>query len=183
MYDKQLVIVNLFGVPSAGKSTGAAYIFSQLKNKGINAELITEFAKDKVWEENSAALSNQAYIFGKQYYRISRCQDKVEVIVTDSPILNSVLYNTNETLGLEFNTLVSKVFHSYDSMNYLLLRDKPYNPVGRLQTEAESDAMVEPLRKLLLEQNVRYTEKNGNFASYSEIVSEVMRKLGCYVVY
>lgn len=26
------LIVNLFGVPGAGKSTGAAYIFSKLKN-------------------------------------------------------------------------------------------------------------------------------------------------------
>ena len=42
------IVVNLFGVPSAGKSTGAAYIFSKLKMAGINAELITEFAKDKV---------------------------------------------------------------------------------------------------------------------------------------
>ena len=42
-----MIIVNLFGVPGAGKSTGAAYIFSQLKMKGINAELITEFAKEK----------------------------------------------------------------------------------------------------------------------------------------
>ena len=43
-----MLLVNLFGTPSAGKSTGAAYIFSQLKLKGINAELVTEFVKDKV---------------------------------------------------------------------------------------------------------------------------------------
>lgn len=48
-----MVVVNLFGVPSAGKSTGAAYIFSKIKMAGVNAELIIEFAKDKVWEENS----------------------------------------------------------------------------------------------------------------------------------
>ena len=45
-----MLVVNLFGAPGAGKSTGAAYIFSQLKMAGINAELVTEFAKDKVWE-------------------------------------------------------------------------------------------------------------------------------------
>lgn len=42
------IVVNLFGVPGAGKSTGAAYIFYRLKINGINAELVTEFAKDKV---------------------------------------------------------------------------------------------------------------------------------------
>ena len=45
-------IVNLFGAPGAGKSTGAAYIFSKLKLAGVNAELVTEFAKDKVWESS-----------------------------------------------------------------------------------------------------------------------------------
>ena len=54
------LVVNLFGVPGAGKSTGAAYIFAMLKMYGINAELITEYAKDKVWEENTQAFKNQA---------------------------------------------------------------------------------------------------------------------------
>ena len=49
---------SLFGAPGAGKSTGAAYIFSQLKMAGINAELVTEFAKDKVWEESKAVFQN-----------------------------------------------------------------------------------------------------------------------------
>ena len=34
-----MLVVNLFGAPGAGKSTGAAYIFSKLKMAGINAEL------------------------------------------------------------------------------------------------------------------------------------------------
>lgn len=49
-----MLIINLFGAPGAGKSTGAAYVFSQLKAAGVNAELVTEFAKDKVWEGTKA---------------------------------------------------------------------------------------------------------------------------------
>ena len=44
---KSPLIINLFGAPGVGKSTGAAYIFSKLKMAGMNAELVTEFAKDK----------------------------------------------------------------------------------------------------------------------------------------
>ena len=61
-----MIVVNLFGALGAGKSTGAARIFSNLKMAGINAELVTEFAKDKVWEENKAVFNDQLYIFGKQ---------------------------------------------------------------------------------------------------------------------
>ena len=30
----------------------AAALFSDLKKRGFNAELVTEYAKDKVWEHN-----------------------------------------------------------------------------------------------------------------------------------
>ena len=86
-----MLVVNLFGAPGAGKSTGAAYVFSQLKIKGVNAELVTEFAKDMTWEKNKKALTNQVYMLGNQLQRIYRCQDEVDVIVTDSPILLNIL--------------------------------------------------------------------------------------------
>ena len=41
------VVINLFGGPGCGKSTGAAYVFSKLKMLGVNAELTSEYAKDK----------------------------------------------------------------------------------------------------------------------------------------
>lgn len=169
-----MYVVNLFGVPSAGKSTGAAFIFSQLKLLGINAELVTEFAKDKVWEENKEVFNNQAYIFGKQYFRMSRCADKVDVIITDSPLLLSAFYNKSEILGEDFNNLVAKIFKSYNSLNYLLERDKPYNPNGRLQTEEESNALAVPMKNLLSKYDVEYKTKKGSLKGYNEIVDDIV---------
>ncbi len=153
-----MIVINLFGSPGAGKSTGAAYIFSQLKLKGINAELVTEYAKDKVWEETPEPFKNQAYLFGQQYYRITRCQDKVDVIVTDSPLLLSAFYNTSKTLGEPFNEMVLEVFQSYNNINLYVKRDKPYNPVGRLQTQSQSDAMAVEMVDMLKKYNVQYDE-------------------------
>jgi len=59
------LIVNLFGGPSSGKTTMAAGLFCLLKMHGIDCELVTEFAKDLVWEERFKTLKNQQYIFGK----------------------------------------------------------------------------------------------------------------------
>lgn len=172
-----MIVVNLFGVPSAGKSTGAAYIFSQLKMKGINVELVTEFAKDKVWENNEEVFKNQAYIFGKQSFKMSRCKDKVDVMITDSPLPLSIFYNQDEILGESFNQTVMNVFNSYQNLNYLLLRTKPYNPIGRLQTEEESDALKQPMINLLNDRGINYREKTGDEVGYKEIIREIMLEL------
>jgi len=169
-----MIVVNLFGVPGAGKSTGAAYIFSQIKMKGINAELVTEFAKDKVWENNKEVFKNQAYLFGKQSFRISRCKDKVDVIVTDCPLPLSIFYNNDKILGESFNQTVMNVFNSYENLNYLLLRTKPYNPIGRFQTEEESDNLKQPMINLLNSYDIVYSEKSGDISGYSEIINDIL---------
>ena len=169
-----MILVNLYGAPGAGKSTGAAYIFSQLKMRGINAELVTEFAKDKVWEESKEVFNNQAYIFGKQYFRISRCADKVDVIITDSPLLLSTIYNDNPILGEEFNNVVRNVANSYDSINYYITRVKDYNPKGRFQSEEESNVIADKVKNMLDYEGVEYIEKPGSKASYDEIYEEVL---------
>ncbi len=44
---KKTIAINFYGGPGTGKSSMAAAIFSNLKNEGINAELVTEYAKSK----------------------------------------------------------------------------------------------------------------------------------------
>ena len=173
------IVVNLFGGPGSGKSTGAAYIFAMLKMQGVNAELVTEFAKDKTWESNSTALSNQAYIFGKQYYRMSRCADQVDVVITDSPLLLSAIYNNNPILGDAFNQTVLDVFNSYDNMNYVLNRVKPYNPIGRNQTEEESDEITKKIISMLNDNNITFQYKDGNTEGYDDIFLEVFNEVKC----
>ena len=172
-----MILINLYGAPGAGKSTGAAYVFSKLKMNGINAELVTEFAKDKVWEESKEVFKNQAYIFGKQYFRISRCEDKVDVIVTDSPLLLSIIYNNSKVLGEDFNKVVRNVSNSYKSLNYFINRVKEYNPEGRFQTEEESNELSEDIRDFLLKNGVDFYEVNGETKGYDEIVKDVLERI------
>lgn len=105
---------------------------------------------------------------------MSRCKDKVEVIITDSPLLLSAFYNSSNVLGESFNQTVFNCFDSFCNMNYLLLRDKPYNPKGRLQTESKSDALKEPLLKNLNDWNIDYEVKKGNEKCYDEITNDIL---------
>jgi adenylate kinase family enzyme len=38
-----MLVVNLWGGPGSGKSTGACYIFAQLKLLGVNCEYVSEY--------------------------------------------------------------------------------------------------------------------------------------------
>ena len=172
-----MILVNLYGAPGSGKSTGAAYIFSKLKMAGVDAELVTEFAKDKVWEESKAPFDNQAYMFGKQYFRISRCANKVDVIVTDSPLPLSIFYNSTKILGKEFNEMVMKVANSYEKMDYLIYRVKPYNPNGRFQTEAESNKLADDLVDFLDFYEIDFKPISGSTEGYDKIVEEILKAL------
>lgn len=173
------LIVNLFGSPGTGKSTGAAYIFSKLKLMGYNAELVTEYAKDLTWEENWERLANQAVVFGEQLQRISRCFDKVDVIVTDSPFLMGTLYNSHPALGQSFIKCVRDAHNYYgkDSLNYFLIRVKPYMSVGRTQTEKQSDILAQRIKEMLSETKQEYVCVSGDVNGYDHICTDVVEYL------
>jgi adenylate kinase family enzyme len=174
---KKPIVVNLAGSPGAGKSTGAAKIFSELKMLGINCELVGEVAKDITWEHNMTALSCQEYVFGKQSYRLARCRNDVDVIVTDSPLPLTIIYTQNPAIKKPLTDLVMAVFNSYDNINFFINRTKPYNPKGRNETEAESNAISEEIKELYKNLNISYTEINGDTEGYEKVINLICKKL------
>lgn len=176
-------VINLFGAPGSGKTTGSAYIFSQLKMMNINCELVTEYAKDLTWEGRDMCLGCQEYIFGKQSFRMKRCRDKVDVIITDSPIPLGIFYNSDPALDEHFEKTVMNVFNTYFNNNYLIKRIKPYNPIGRNQTESESNEIGNRIRNFLDDKGIIYLEANGTLSSYDIIVQRTLRDLSDLGIY
>jgi len=172
------IVVNLFGQPGAGKSTLAAYTFAKLKMMNVNCELVTEFAKDKTWEKNFTALSNQIYVFAKQYFRLDRCANKVDVIITDSPLALSPYYNKDPDIHGPLCELARRIANKFTNFNYFIKRIKKYNPVGRNQTEEESDQIAVELKEMLNSYGMKYTELPGDLMSADKIIDDVLAKLG-----
>lgn len=140
MENKQLKVINLFGAPGSGKSTAAAGLFFLMK-KECNVELVTEFAKDLTWEKRQDLLLEQDFIFAEQHRRLRRLVGKVDYVITDSPLLNSVIYQP-KTYPKTFTPFVEEVFNSYTNFNFLIERaSKSYQGVGRNQTKEEADAL------------------------------------------
>lgn len=168
-------IINLYGGPGTGKSTTAAHTFALLKHQGINCELVTEYAKDKVWEDSLEVLGNQIYVFGKQYHRIYRLLDKVDYIITDSPLLLSIHYA--KAHGPLFKGLVYEVYNSMKNIDIFLERQKKYQAIGRLQTEEEAKVIDKEIRNIL-DSYVpkKYHVFPANFSTPEIIVSMITKK-------
>jgi len=167
------IVINLFGGPSVGKSTVSAGVFSLLKLHDINTELVTEFAKDLVWEERFRTFKNQHYLFSKQQHRLWRVSDKVDVIVSDSPILLSVVYRQELSSDI-FKQFVLEEFNSYNNINFFLSRTKQYHEVGRNQNEQEAKQLDKEIIKTLDKYNIDYFVINGDFSAPNRITEKIL---------
>jgi len=172
---KKTIFVNLFGGPGTGKSTLCAGIFSQLKIKGVDCEMALEYVKDLVWEESFEKIKNQVYIFGKQQNRLFRLNGKVDVVITDSPLLNSIVYYNGH--NPHFSDVVMFEFKKLNSANYYINRSFEYIENGRMQT-LEGAQKVDRDYKVLLDTNtVPYTQLNAGIENLDRIVNDIMKML------
>jgi hypothetical protein len=181
-----MICVNLYGGPGSGKSTTAAGVFHYLKINGVNAELVTEYAKDKVWDKSLHILDNQLYIAAKQYHRQWRLIDQVDVIITDSPLLLGLYYNyaynpssitARPEIAPHFNKLILGLYNIFDNLNYFVERAKAYNQKGRVQTEEQAKQIDKEIYSLLDKSNVDYTLVYGNEKGHEFIAEEVLSLL------
>jgi hypothetical protein len=172
------IVINLFAGPGVGKSTTAARIFSELKMKCVNCEMALEFAKDKVWEESFRTMDDQIYIFGKQFHRIWRLKDKVDVIICDSPLPISIVYDKENSQP--FHALVMEQFNKFTNFNYLLERGVEYQSEGRVQTEEEAKEVDKTVKRVLDENNIEYKALPIDGA-YQKIADEILTELKYYV--
>lgn len=133
-------VINFYGGPSSGKSTSACDLVAKLKNSGVNAELVTEVAKDEVLSENVKMLEDQILLFARQHHRMQRLVGKYDVIVTDSPLIMGLAYTKEDEVELS-ELIIRKHRENFDNFNIWVNRSTAYNPIGRTQTEEGAKLM------------------------------------------
>lgn len=166
-------VINMFAGPGAGKSTTAAGLFYRMKKLNLDVELVTEYAKEKVWEESVATLTDQFYITSKQNRRLSRLVGKVEWVVTDSPLLLGAYYN--EKYGKSragTSGFIVDLFNSYNNINFFIERTKPYQTKGRLGSY-EDAIVADTAIKNMLKGQTYHTVKDSD-----TILDEILTIIG-----
>lgn len=145
-----------------------------MKWAGFLVEEAPEFAKDLVWERREQTLSDQLYIFTKQWQRVERLRGQVDYVVTDSPIMLGIVYS--EKAGLlnpEFRALVYRTFLSLPNLNFMLCRTKPYETAGRLQTEEEARSLDTDIADMLNRWKIEYEPVLADSKAADTIISRL----------
>ena len=152
------IIVNAFGGPGAGKTTVAWELAAGLKKIGLVTEYVSEYAKELVWEEKFAELdgtiTNQKKLYNEQKRRIDRLMGKVDVIVTDSPILLNLMYLKEPSA--EYETMVVSEYKEYNNFNFFVERGEVFEQQGRMHSLNESIKIDQQIRRFLDKNEIYY---------------------------
>lgn len=157
-------VINLFGCPGSGKSTTAAMLYFKLSSMGYKVELVSESTLDLI--KNDQKIITQDNIFNVQKKKFNVDAD---YIITDSPLLLSVIYDTRK--NPDFNDKVLYEFLEYDNINVLLNRTVPYwNLSNDAKYFPENDPLYIALKELLDFYNLDYIEIVGDDLAADEII-------------
>lgn len=169
------LIINLIGGPCSGKSTISAELFARLKKMGIKTELVSEYIKDRIYEENKTMPNNQIAIFGMEHYNISNKLGKVDVIVHDGSFLNNILYNKES--NKEFNDLIVSEYHKFNNLDFFIKRGNiEFESYGRIHTYEQSLQIDEKIKNIYKESQAEYIEVESRDA-VDKIIPIVLKKL------
>ena len=155
-----MLVVNLFGAPSSGKSTIASGLFEKLKVHGLRCEISMEYAKRLIRHDREKELLNQSYVTNKQYHKLfmMKLAGDVDVVVTDAPIPIGLAY-APEAYPRWYSEMVWDFYNQNHNVNYFINRGKgDYMPDGRQQTELEAEEVGKKIKTILHINNVSWTD-------------------------
>jgi ABC-type cobalamin/Fe3+-siderophores transport system ATPase subunit len=155
-------VVSLIGGPGCGKSTLASLLFYKMKLKNLNCELINEYIKEWVYAEiNPNGVFNQLFISANQFRKESLLFNKVEYVITDSPILLGIVYDYHYNKNYEILNVILEYIKIAKENNveykyFYIKRSTKYNEVGRFQPEQEAIEIDELILKTLKALDIQY---------------------------
>jgi nicotinamide riboside kinase len=172
---KETLVINLIGGPCSGKSTVAAELFARLKKMGIKTELVSEYIKDRIYEENKTMPNNQIAIFGMEHYNISNKLGKVEVIVHDGSFINNILYKKED--NQEFDNLIVSEYHKFNNLDFFIKRGNiEFEDYGRIHNYEQSLELDEKIKQLYNNCGADFIEVESRDA-VDKIIPIVLKKL------
>lgn len=151
--------INLWGIPGVRKSAVGGVLYGKLKEAGYQAVLIHDYAQELAlqgrlaWRDEGTGEMreyDQFLISSEQYRRQSDMDGLVEVVVTDSPMLQQIVF-APEHYSQELRHVLNQLTIGWTNLDVLLERDihSDYRSMGRIQTADESTALYPEILTIL----------------------------------
>lgn len=159
-------IISLHSGPGTGKSTSAAQLFAELKQRHCSVELVREYVKKWAWEGRKISGFDEYYFVGHQIREESLLFGKVDYIVTDKPLLMDIYYAekyAGPTIARGIRAAVTSYYDAcaeagHQHLHVFLKRSKPYDKRGRFEDEATARSMDLDIKTLLQQLGYSFEE-------------------------
>jgi ABC-type amino acid transport substrate-binding protein len=175
-------VINLYGGSGLGKSTTAALVFGEMKLMGLHCELVREFVKEWAWAGRQIKPGDQTEIYQNQLARERLYYGKLDYIVTDSPLVLGPIYQkyytgTDSIAQEVFDNIIRAEQEGVSYMNFLLKRNKPFDPRGRYESEEQAKEVDFFVEKYLKDKSVPFhTITSDDKRRVDDIITIVTRK-------
>jgi hypothetical protein len=155
-------VINVIGGPGCDKSlvTSAIVLFLKLHEKTI--EVIPDFAKSLVWQQNFEVLKNQYFIAQRQYEMLSLLDGQIQYLVTECSLPQVLYYNENYLDNIcdigKTRTQILDWYNQCNNINIVVERgERKYIRTGRFQDEDQARAVDRGMLELLDREGLPYT--------------------------
>lgn len=160
-------VINIIGGPGCDKSlvTSAIILFLKLHDKTV--EVIPDYAKSLVWQQNFEVLKNQYFIAQRQYEMLNLLDGQIQFLITECSLPQVLYYNENYADNIcdigKTRTQILNWYKQHNNVNVLVERgDRKYIHTGRFQDEEQAKGIDRGLRGILTREGLRYTALPGN---------------------
>ncbi len=155
-------VINVIGGPGCDKSLITSAIIVYLKLREQTIEVIPDFAKSLVWQQNFEVLKNQYFIAQRQFEMLSLLDGQVKFLITECSLPQVLYYNENYLDNIcdieKTRTQILEWYNQCNNINIFVERgDRKYIRTGRFQDEEHARAIDRGMLELLKREELPYT--------------------------
>jgi len=155
-------VINVIGGPGCDKSLVTSAIILYLKLHQKTVEVIPDFAKSLVWQQNFEVLKNQYFIAQRQFEMLELLDGQIHFLITECSLPQVLYYNEHYADNIcdigKTRKQILEWYKQHNNVNVIVERgDRKYVHTGRFQDEDQAKAIDHGLRGILARENLRYT--------------------------
>lgn len=179
--NKKLVKINIYGGPSCGKSIVAGRIFSKLKELGLEGQYVQEAAKDKVYDGIDMKILDEderLMLLGEQLRREKRLYEKVDFLVTDSPLFLTAYYHPySYAQGIVARHYKKNKDNGVKEYHFWMQRDQKieFQKDGRSHNEDESKKIDLDMKDFLASCGLSLIELDGDLKTRIKTILNIIK--------